>query len=83
MIYLAITPAGFDNARRAAGEGDAVWCGSAAVSDQDFAQMDDKPSRFIYSFVGDDAAGDLESATRAIAEDHPGQTIWTEAPAQT
>jgi len=66
MIYLALTPAGLANARHAAGAIDSVWCGSAAVSDEEFARMQEKPSRFIYSFMDGAAADDLESATRSI-----------------
>ena len=79
MIYLAITPAGLTDAMRIATSTDAVWCGSGAVSDVEFALMRDKPSRFIYSFTDDTATDDLDGAVHTIAEHHPGQTIWVEA----
>lgn len=37
MIFLAITSTGLAQALRAATENDAVWCGSDAISEADYA----------------------------------------------
>ncbi len=79
MIYLAITPAGLVDARRAAAVGDTVWCGADAISQDDYAAIPagDRPSRFIHE-LGDGIR--LQGALDTIQEHHPGQTIWIESP---
>ena len=79
MIYLAITPAGLTDALNTATTTDAVWCGSKAVSEAEYALMPIKPSRFTYSFADESAADDLEGALHTMAEHHPGQRIWVES----
>lgn len=77
MIFLAITSAGLAQALRAATENDAVWCGSDAISEADYAARQwPSLSRFTDSLEDrvliDDAVSTME-------EHHPGQTIWVEA----
>ena len=78
MVYLAITSKGLADARRAAADGDTVWCGADAISERDYAAIAaaDRPTRFIYDlgdrFLLDDALG-------TIQEHHPDQTIWVES----
>lgn len=70
---------GLADALGAASSAHDVWCGSEAISEQAFALLPVKPSRFIYSFTDDNAVGDLEGAIQTIAEHHPGHTVWVEA----
>ena len=79
MIYLAITPAGLADALNAATSADTVWCGSEAVSEAEYQLMQNKPSRFVYSFTDGDAADDLEGAMYTIMQHHPGHRVWIEA----
>lgn len=78
MVYLAITPKGLAEARRAGRPGVTVWCGADAISECDYAAIPaaDRPTRFIYDladrFLLDDALG-------TIQEHHPDQTIWVES----
>ena len=77
MVFVAVTPAGLAEALRKAASDDAVWCGSDAISEAEYAQIS-RPhlTRFNYSLA------DLELDDGAIAtveEHHPGQTIWVEA----
>jgi hypothetical protein len=78
MVYLAITPKGLAEARRAATPGDTVWCGADAISEGDYAAIPavDRPARFIYD-LGDRSL--LDDALGTILEHHPGQTIWVES----
>ena len=49
MIFLAITPTGLAQALRAATESDAIWCGSDAISEADYAARQwSNLSRFGY-----------------------------------
>ena len=78
MVFVAITSAGLAEALRRATSDDAIWCGSDAISEVDYARLR-RPnlSRFSYSLA------DLElddGAIGAIEEHHPGQMIWIEAP---
>lgn len=77
MVFLAITPTGLAEALRAAKADDAVWCGTDAITEADYAMLKHpNVSRFIY------ALGDREMITDAVGtveEHHPGQTIWIEA----
>ena len=77
MVFVAVTRTGLAEALRQAASDDAIWCGSDAISEADYAQLN-RPgvSRFNYSLA------DLELGDGAIAtieEHHPGQTIWVEA----
>lgn len=77
MIYLAITPDGLDNALRSATEADAVWCGSDAISEAEYAtRKHPNLSRFIYE-LGDRKR--INDAISTIEEHGPGQIIWVEA----
>lgn len=77
MIYLAITREGLREAVRRATAEDAIWCGSDAISETDYAALEDvNLSRFVYGF-GDRSRVDEALAT--IEEHHPGQRIWMEA----
>ena len=79
MVFLAITPAGLADALRAAKGHDAVWCGSDAIAEADYATLrHPNLSRFIYELADGQLIGD---AIDTIEEHHPGQTIWVEAAA--
>lgn len=80
MIYLATTPKGLQKALQSAAEmGATVWCGSDAMSDEDFdAFVGVDVSRFNYS-LGDASEDVLEGAIDTIREHHPDSTIWVEA----
>ena len=39
MVYLAVTSSGLKDALRAANASDAVWCGSDAISESDYATL--------------------------------------------
>lgn len=77
MVYLAITPVGLADALRAAKAHDAVWCGSDAITEADYAKLaHPNLSRFIYE-LGDRKL--IADAVSTIEEHHPAQTIWVEA----
>lgn len=77
MVFLAITSAGLADALRAARTDDAVWCGSEAITEADYATLKQPNlSRFIYE-LGDRRL--IDDAVDTIEEHHPGQTIWVEA----
>jgi len=77
MVFLAITPAGLADALRAARADDAIWCGSDAITEADYATLKQPNlSRFIYE-LGDRRL--LDDAIGTVEEHHPGQTIWVEA----
>ena len=78
MVYLAITRRGLENALRRAGEpGAPVWCGSDAISQDEFAAMAGAGlTRFEYVLGTRDL---LPDALGTIAEHHPGEVIWVEA----
>ncbi|MBB3193830.1 hypothetical protein [Roseateles terrae] len=79
MVFLAITPTGLANALRAATADDAVWCGSDAITEVDYATMKHlNLARFI------DELGDrvlVADAIGTIDEHHSQQIIWVEAAA--
>jgi hypothetical protein len=80
MIFLAMTSTGLAEALRTAKPGDDVWCGSDAISEDDYAALPaPKPSRFAYSLTGPDSAGIVEGAVATIEEHHPGHTVWVES----
>ncbi|MEQ6307243.1 hypothetical protein ABN448_08515 [Delftia acidovorans] len=77
MIFLAITSTGLAQALRAATESDAIWCGSDAISEADYAAPQwSNLSRFAYSL--EDRVL-IDDAVSTIEEHHPGHTIWVEA----
>jgi hypothetical protein len=77
MIFLAITPTGLADALRVATTADAIWCGSDAITEADYAAREPKNvSRFNYQ-LGDRLL--LEDAVGTIEEHHPGQSVWVEA----
>lgn len=79
MVFLALTPAGLVEALRVRGEkADAVWCGSDAITEADYAALEVvNVSRFIYPLQGE--PGDvLAGAIDTIEEHHPGETVWVE-----
>lgn len=79
MIFLAITPTGLAQALRAATENDAIWSGSDAISEADYAARQwPNLSRFAYSL--EDRVL-IDDAVSTIEEHHPGQTVWVEATA--
>jgi len=79
MVFLAITPTGLAQALRAATESDAIWCGSDAISEADYAaRQGPNLSRFAYSL--EDRVL-IDDAVSTIEEHHPGQTVWVEAKA--
>ncbi|SDZ15205.1 hypothetical protein SAMN05421547_11355 [Delftia lacustris] len=79
MIFLAITPTGLAQALRAATENDAIWSGSDAISEADYAARQwPNLSRFAYSL--EDRVL-IDDAVSTIEEHHPEQTVWVEATA--
>lgn len=77
MVFLAITPVGLADALRAAKADDAIWCGSDAITEADYAKLEHPNlSRFIYE-LGDREL--IADAIGTIEEHHPAQTIWVEA----
>lgn len=77
MVFLAITPTGLANALRAAKVDDAVWCGSDAITEAEYALLEaPNLSRFNYA-LGDRYL--LSDAIGTIEEHHWNQTIWVEA----
>jgi hypothetical protein len=79
MVLLAISKTGLDDALRLAADGTAaVWCGSDAISEADYAARRGATlSRFIYPLQGADA-DTLAGALDTIEEHHPGETVWVE-----
>jgi len=76
MVFLAITPAGLDQALQIARAADVIWCGANAISDATYLDLGDaRLSRFIHELGAGVPAGALDT----IREHHPGQTIWIEA----
>ncbi|RYD39695.1 MAG: hypothetical protein EOP83_36390 [Verrucomicrobiaceae bacterium] len=76
MVFLALTPVGLVEALRARGDkADAVWCGSDAISEADYAALEDlNVSRFVYPLQGE-PADVLAGAIDTIEEHHPGETV--------
>jgi len=79
MVFLAITPSGLADALRTAGPDDAVWCGSDAISQEEYELLAvHNLSRFGHE-LGDQAL--IDDAMDTVKDHHPGQTIWIEAKA--
>lgn len=79
MVFLALTPVGLEEALRVRGHtADAVWCSSDAISEADYATLEDvNVSRFVYPLQGE--PGDvLAGAIDMIEEHHPGETVRVE-----
>lgn len=79
-VLLARSPQGLLEAIRInSATGSPVWCGSDAISEQDFASLAQPPSvsRFNYPLL-DQSEDTLASALSTIEEHHPGATIWVE-----
>ncbi|SHN30723.1 hypothetical protein [Rhizobacter sp. OV335] len=78
MVFVAITPSGLAEALDRAAAGDAIWCGSDAISEVEYVKLR-RPnmSRFSYSLA--DLTLD-DGAIATVEEHHPGQRIWVEAP---
>jgi hypothetical protein len=83
MVYLAISQRGLAEALDSANlTGQAVWCGSDAISDEEYQSRKLKNfSRFIYP-LQTAKPGELEGALATIAEHHPNETIWVESRAE-
>jgi methylmalonyl-CoA mutase cobalamin-binding subunit len=79
MVFLALTPAGLVEALRVRGnKANAVWCGSDAISEADYAALEDvNVSRFIYPLQWE-ASDVLAGAIDTIEQHHPGETVWVE-----
>jgi hypothetical protein len=80
MVLLAFTRRGLEDALRLALTAEcAVWCGSDASSEGDYANRGAAClSRFIYSLQGA-SCETLAQALSTIEEHHPGATIWVES----
>ena len=76
MVYLAITPVGLAKALSVATETDAVWCGSDAISEADYATLTLALNRFTYELADRQM---VDGAISTIEEHHPGQIVWVEA----
>jgi hypothetical protein len=83
MVYLAISQLGLAEALHAANlTGHAVWCGSDAVSDEEYQTRKLKNfSRFNFPLQTAEP-GAIEGALATIAEHHPNETIWVESRAE-
>ena len=83
MVYLAISQRGLAEALHAANlNGHAVWCGSDAISEEEYRTQKLKNfSRFIFP-LGSAEPGEIEGAVATIAEHHPNETIWVESRAE-
>ena len=82
MVFLAITPSGLKHAmREAARSGAAVWCGTDAITELDFAAlMGQGLTRFAYALGAHDPLV-LEGALDTIGQHHPDEVVWVEATA--
>lgn len=79
MVFLALTPKGLSDALHLpAGPDRTIWCGSEAISADEFqSQKLSGVTRFDYS----PGASERESIARAldiIEQHHPGETVWVE-----
>ncbi|KQZ43972.1 hypothetical protein [Duganella sp. Root1480D1] len=79
MVYLAVTSHGLKHALRAVEKCAApIWCGSDAISESDFENLDYASlTRFSYPLGGEDQEV-LAGAVETIQEHHPGEPIWIE-----
>nr|WP_301334581.1 hypothetical protein [Variovorax dokdonensis] len=65
--------------RLAADSGRSVWCGSDAITEEDYGARKEKGlSRFIYPLGARDPLI-LEGALDTIDQHHPGEVVWVEA----
>lgn len=80
MAFLAITPSGLKEALRLAVATDtSVWCGSDAISEQAYLELQAHDlSRFEYE-LGTRDSGSLQDALRTISLHHPNEPVWVEA----
>lgn len=80
MVFLAVTPAGLEDALRESDRtGAAVWCGADAISEQAYAARRSKTlSRFTYD-LGERDSQLLERALDTIEQHHSGEVVWVEA----
>ena len=78
MIFLAIAPKGLADALKSARDGDHVWCGRNAVSDERYKTEKMTVSVFTYAFTGAGGLDDLQGAIWTMQEHHPGHTVWVE-----
>ncbi|MGE8317763.1 MAG: hypothetical protein ACN6O3_03395 [Comamonas sp.] len=80
MVFLAITTQGLEEALRAAEKtGQPVWCGSNAISEEQYQALKGKSlSRFNYELDSRDPEV-LAGALDTIGEHHPGAIVWVEA----
>ncbi len=79
MAFLALTSVGLEEALRVRRDtADVVWCGSDAISEADYADLEGvNVSRFIYPLQGE-PRDVLARAIDTIEEHHPGETLWVE-----
>lgn len=79
MVFLAITPAGLQQAISLSRTSKfAIWCSSDAISEADYENMTGfNISRFAYPLDGESSEV-ITEALETIAEHHPGATIWVE-----
>lgn len=80
MVFLALTPKGLSDALRLKVDaGLAIWCGSAAISAEDFERQKlFGMTRLNYS-PGESERQSIECALDTIEQHHPGETVWVEA----
>lgn len=79
MVFLALTTSGLRDALHlAAGQGHAIWCGAAALTEQELqSERLAGVTRLNYA----PGASEKESIARAldtIEQHHPGETVWVE-----
>ncbi|UDF37611.1 UNVERIFIED_ORG: hypothetical protein LHJ69_11270 [Shinella sp. XGS7] len=79
MVYLAITSNGLAEVLRVReDEKTAVWCGSDAISEDDYDDLKaGNVSRFSYPLRGQESDV-LAGALETIEEHHPNETVWVE-----
>jgi hypothetical protein len=79
MVFLALTPSGLRDALHlAAGQGNAIWCGAAALTEQEFqSQLLPGVTRLDYA-PGVSEKKSIARALDTIEQHHPGETVWVE-----
>ena len=81
MVFLAISPRALEEALATTGPADAVWCSADAISEEAYrALLAQRLTRFTHSLVGAERDARLTQDLETIAQHHPGQTVWVEAP---
>ncbi|QIL84168.1 hypothetical protein G7047_29120 [Diaphorobacter sp. HDW4A] len=80
MVFLAITTQGLEDAFSVAKKtGSPVWCGSNAISEEQYqARRGKSLSRFNYALDTRDPDV-LASALDTIEQHHPNAVVWVEA----